>query len=100
MLMREYMMVSVYERPSTSCAAVGIFVQFKVLTFFSNYPHFKLSCFFVFSYTTYVMLTAGTTFSKLGVKPLNNPPNPSPRTVWMKTSLIPPGYVLGCNTVP
>lgn len=34
--------------------------------------------FFDLSYTTYVMDTAGTTFKRLGVSPLNSPRTPSP----------------------
>ena len=42
-----------------------------------------------FSYTTYVIDTAGTTFNRLGVIPLNSPRTPSPFTVLTATSHIP-----------
>ena len=44
---------------------------------------------FELSYTTYVIETAGTTFSRLGVMPLNNPLTPSPLTVLTVTSHMP-----------
>jgi hypothetical protein len=53
----------------------------------------------VLSYTTYVILTAGTTFSRFGVMPLNSPLHPSPFTVFTHTSTI-PVYVGGWIAVP
>lgn len=55
-----------------------------------NRSHYLRSiCFLQFSYTTHVIETAGTTFSRFGVSPLKRPRTPSPLIVWWKTSIMP-----------
>lgn len=62
-------------------------------------PQCRLKSFLLFSYTTHVILSAGATFSRFGVRPLYKPLHPSLFIVLFVASQI-PVYVGGCITVP
>lgn len=110
-------------RPKTPNALLpltGVFSPYAAANLSPSNAQCRCSVLFAFSYTTYVCAkrvseifhtitpgkpsvltidTAGTTFNKFGVNPLNNPFTPSYFSVCFVTSTI-PVYVLGWPTVP